>query len=208
MHGNSPFAGAPLHVSPRTRRSRAGFSLVEIATSIGIIAFAFVSLIGLLPTGLQVFREAIDSTNETWIAQSLNSMIQVTPWSKIGELERYTFFFDEEGRLTDRISPEDETAADEFVIQRRLYAVKLLIVKHRRPGDSGAALEGGGANEFSENVARVVMVIAPYHKPAAMKELAELSQMKDLQKLGKRSGLKTRAFLVTRMDSMRESATR
>lgn len=208
MHASSPCVGAPLHVSPRRRHSCAGFSLVEIATSIGIVAFAFISLLGLLPTGLQVFREAIDSTNETWISQSLNSMIQVTPWSKIEELEKFTFYFDEEGRLTDRTLPDEESLADEQMKEKRLYAVRLLIAKPKRPGDAGPAGNGSGENEFSENVVRVVTVIAPYLKPAAMKEFEELSGVDDLQKIGKRSGLKTRAFLVTRMDSMRESGTR
>ena len=181
MHASSPCVGARLHVSPRTRRSCSGFSLVEIATAIGIVAFAFISLIGLLPTGLRVFREAIDSTNETWIAQSLNSMVQVTPWSKMGELEKFTFYFDEEGRLTDRTSPEGEEIADEFLKEKRLYAVRLLIAKPMRPGDSGGSAGADVENAYSENVVRVVTVIAPYLKPAAMKEFEELSEVEDLQ---------------------------
>src|SRR4051812_25122874 len=64
-------------------RSRAGFSLVEVALAIGIVAFAFVALLGLIPTGLNTFRQAIDKKNETAIVQDLNSMVQVTPWDKI-----------------------------------------------------------------------------------------------------------------------------
>ncbi len=208
MHASPPCAGAPLRVSPRTCHGCGGFSLVEIATSIGIIAFAFISLIGLLPTGLQVFREAIDSSNETWIEQRLNSMVQVTPWARIEELEKFRFYFDEEGRLTDRTSPDESSAPEEQSVENRIYAVKLLTAKPLRPGDSSAVAIAGGENAFAENVVRVVMVIAPCQKPAAMKEFEKVTLLEDLQKLGKRSGVKTRAFLVTRMDSIREIGSR
>ena len=45
-----------------------GFSLVEVSASIGIMAFAFVALLGLLSGGLGHFREAIDRTVTAQIA--------------------------------------------------------------------------------------------------------------------------------------------
>ena len=62
-------------------RNHSGFSLVEVALAIGIIAFAFVSLFALMPTGLNTFRAAIDTSNETWIMQGMNSMIQTTDFT-------------------------------------------------------------------------------------------------------------------------------
>ena len=56
-----------LHFTPN--RSNSGFSLVEVSLAIGIIAFAFVALFSLMPTGLTTFRSAIDTSNETWIMQ-------------------------------------------------------------------------------------------------------------------------------------------
>jgi type II secretory pathway pseudopilin PulG len=38
------------------RQRRAGFTMVEIAIALGVIAFALVAIIGILPTGLQVQR--------------------------------------------------------------------------------------------------------------------------------------------------------
>src|ERR1044072_1866403 len=38
-----------------TRRRSGGFSLIEVTLALGIVGFAFVVLIGLLPAGLSVF---------------------------------------------------------------------------------------------------------------------------------------------------------
>ena len=48
---------------PPRGTSNAGFSLIEVTLAIGIIAFAFVALFGLLPTGMQTFRASVDTTN-------------------------------------------------------------------------------------------------------------------------------------------------
>ena len=61
---------------PAALRRDDGFSLVEVTLAIGIIAFAFVALFGLLPMGMTTFRAAVDSTNDTSIMQDLNSMVQ------------------------------------------------------------------------------------------------------------------------------------
>jgi uncharacterized protein (TIGR02598 family) len=44
----------------RRRLSRAGFTLVEVALAIGIVAFAFVALFALLPAGHTAYRRSID----------------------------------------------------------------------------------------------------------------------------------------------------
>lgn|GEM_PF-6307406 len=54
-----PSSVAPGSSSLRPFRRR-GFTLIETAFAIGIVAFAFVALIGLLPAGLTNFREAMD----------------------------------------------------------------------------------------------------------------------------------------------------
>jgi type II secretory pathway pseudopilin PulG len=42
------------------RKSAAGFSLVEVTLAIGVIAFAFVALLGMLPVGLNTHRQSVD----------------------------------------------------------------------------------------------------------------------------------------------------
>jgi hypothetical protein len=49
---------------PRRSNANAGFTMVEIAIALGVIAFALVVIIGILPTGMQVQR---DNRSETII---------------------------------------------------------------------------------------------------------------------------------------------
>jgi uncharacterized protein (TIGR02598 family) len=41
---------------------RGGFSLVEVVLAVGVVAFAFVAVLGLLPAGMTQFRQAIDTS--------------------------------------------------------------------------------------------------------------------------------------------------
>ncbi len=161
--------------------------------AIGIIAFSFVALFGLLPTGLKVFRESIDGANETWILQSLSSMAQVTEWSKLPSLGRDKggdiFYFDEEGRLIDTES-RPGAAAKEL----RLYAVKLLVEDFAVPQD-------GGGKTVHPSARRVIAIIASYPNPQAMTSFEEIQNAEDLEKYTGRQGLKFRSFLVAQMDS-------
>jgi type II secretory pathway pseudopilin PulG len=52
-------------ITPR----QSAFSLVEVVLAVGVISFAFVAILGLLPAGLQQFRQAIDNSVGTEIAQ-------------------------------------------------------------------------------------------------------------------------------------------
>src|SRR4051794_17422660 len=121
-------------LSASPSRFRAGFSLVEVALAIGIVAFAFVALLGLIPTGLNTFHAAIDKTNETMIVQDLNSMIQVTDWSKIDTLDylnsQEIYYYNDEGRFMDTKSNMGETGP----MITRIYGAKLLIESFSRPG--------------------------------------------------------------------------
>jgi type II secretory pathway pseudopilin PulG len=54
-------------------RAKSGFSLIEITLSIGIIAFALVAVLGLLPAGLNSQKDATDQARS---AQVLNDLTQ------------------------------------------------------------------------------------------------------------------------------------
>lgn len=189
MHSNPP----PVNPSlvPKQQDSP-GFSLVEVALALGIVAFAFVSLFGLLPVGLGVFRTAIDVGNETWIMQGLNSMVQVTEWPKIDDLQAETFYYNEEGRLTDTKS---NPSSDSKVVASRLYAVKMLIDhKFSRPNDSTAL----------PNSVRVIALFAPVANPTAMKDFDDTTTVTSVGTLKSTSQVRSRAFLVARMDSEKQ----
>lgn len=165
--------------------------------SIGIIAFAFVALFALIPTGLTTFRESIDTSNETWIMQNMNSMVQTTEFRKVKSLgyeeSGEIYYFDEEGKLTDT---ESKPAKDEKAKSDRLYAVKLLVEKLERPnGKTGEEMEHGW---------RVLAVFAPYHNPKGMEDFAKVSSAQSLRGLDARTAVRSRSFVVARMDSEKE----
>jgi len=70
-------------------RQRGGFSLVEVVIALGVVAFAFVALFGMLPVGLNAFNNSIDSTIETQIAESVISQLKQAKFSQL-----YTEFND------------------------------------------------------------------------------------------------------------------
>ena len=111
---------------PPAKRSDQGFSLVEISLALGIIAFAFIALLGLLPVGLQTFRQAIDTGNEARIMQSFMTKLEATEFSRIRDLDfekgEEIFYFDEEGMPTDTSKNEVPSLASQ-----RLYAAKIFI---------------------------------------------------------------------------------
>lgn len=87
---------------PDTLRSRhpasAAFSLIEVVLAIGVIAFGFVSILGLLPTGLQLFREAVETSVSSQIAQRVINDAQQTDFKVLTDednlpasLDTFTF---------------------------------------------------------------------------------------------------------------------
>ncbi len=60
-----------------------GFSLVEVTLAIGIIAFAFVAIFGLLPAGLTSFRRAMDYSIGTQIVSRLTNEAIQTDYSEL-----------------------------------------------------------------------------------------------------------------------------
>jgi hypothetical protein len=94
-------------------RNHAGaFSLVEITVAIGVIAFALVAILGLLPIGMKSGREAIDATRTSLIAQDVCDRVHASmvsndqfsqfyfgPYSKNPPLASF-FFYTSDGART------------------------------------------------------------------------------------------------------------
>lgn len=100
------------------------FSLVEVTIAIGVIAFALLAVIGLLPIGIQSSKDAGDDTRTSAIAQDVFNRTQ-------GQLDGYvvmtasnngyiaslpssvltagTFYYDSDGRFLSSSSPLSST---------------------------------------------------------------------------------------------------
>lgn len=71
-----------------------GFSLVEVTIALGLVAFAVVTVLALLPTGLTSIRESIDETVRTQISQQIAADVLQTPFVSVTDFTRY---YDNEG---------------------------------------------------------------------------------------------------------------
>jgi len=76
----NPFDACP---GPRARDRACGFSLIEVTIALGITSFALISIFGLLPTGLSTFRNSIDRSISSQIAQGIISRARQTDFSNL-----------------------------------------------------------------------------------------------------------------------------
>src|SRR5688572_15315225 len=123
--------------NPFLRRFRrvAGFSLIEVTLAIAIIAFAFIALIGLLPAGLGIFAQTVDSTNEMRISGHLSSMLLATDFDKLKSGSDYSsniYYYDVDGGFLDSDQDPNPKYANE-----RIYAARALFDKQNVPQPTG-----------------------------------------------------------------------
>ena len=99
------------------RQRRAGFSLIECALSLGVVSFAFVALVGMIPVGLNSFHSAIDATVGSQIAQRLLTEVRQAKFSELGAFNlnpdrdptkpSADYFFDGDGATTPSTTVEN-----------------------------------------------------------------------------------------------------
>ncbi len=74
--------GAPGRYGIGTRFTE-GFSLIEVTLAIGVVAFAFVALLGLIPLGLSTFRKAMDASIGAEIGQRVLNDLQQSDFNTV-----------------------------------------------------------------------------------------------------------------------------
>jgi uncharacterized protein (TIGR02598 family) len=110
---------------PSERSSRrAGFTLVEVTLALGIVAFAFLALLALLPAGNVAFRRAVDLAVCGQIAQRVISDCQNADFDTLTDATKDTNFvpghtltltmryFDDQGREIIPASPKRPNHAE------------------------------------------------------------------------------------------------
>lgn len=84
-----------------TRKYALGFSLVEVVLCLGVVGFAFVALLGLLPLGLKTFRQAMETSIQSQIAQQISSELQQVRFSDLTSANyassHFPQYFDDQG---------------------------------------------------------------------------------------------------------------
>ncbi|XHR28392.1 MAG: Verru_Chthon cassette protein B [Chthoniobacteraceae bacterium] len=79
----------------RSLPAQNAFSLVEVTLAIGIVAFAFVSILGLIPVGLANFRSAMENSIESQIIQQVASDLQQSNFSDLKQNQPVRYFDDQ-----------------------------------------------------------------------------------------------------------------
>jgi uncharacterized protein (TIGR02598 family) len=75
-------------VSSNSRSGTAGFSLVELAITMGLLAVALLALLSLVPTAHQQLKTAMDTTTAAQIARSVMSEFQTAGLGEVLRLGR------------------------------------------------------------------------------------------------------------------------
>jgi uncharacterized protein (TIGR02598 family) len=173
-----------------------GFSLVEIALAVGVIAFAFVALFGMLPLGLQTFRDAIDTNNEARIVQMFVSKVLATDFKNLKTTVDFgatgeVAYFDEEGTQIDTSTNPIASRASS-----RIYEAKVFV-------DDPAVPTLTNTLTYSANI---VVVFANMSSPAAKEfgdQTANLAKLRTyLSNTKGKTGLKVRPLIVSKMDGV------
>jgi len=162
---------------PRSRTL--GFSLVEVALAIGIVAFAFVALLSLLPAGLTTFRRALDTSICSQISQRIVGEAQQVDFDVLtdrnnlpassdnrefsfrmrrpGTMDVLLRYFDEQGNEIIPASP-NRLSPDETL--RVIYAVNVRVIPRVTLPTGSQGFPVARAMAESGNLAQVTVQIA------------------------------------------------
>jgi uncharacterized protein (TIGR02598 family) len=79
----------------RSHRNQSGFSLIEVLLAVGIVAMAFIPLLGLLPTGMSAMHAAADQTVTSQIVQRVAGEFQQADFDGIDSSSDLRYFDEE-----------------------------------------------------------------------------------------------------------------
>ncbi len=92
---------------PALNKKRRAFSLVEVTMALGLVSFAVITVIGLMPVGIAALHRAIDTTEEAQIVRQIGAQVLLTPYSQLpANFSGTTFYYDQDGVfLTNSAAP-------------------------------------------------------------------------------------------------------
>jgi len=115
----------------KVKRVVSAFSLVEVVLALGVVSFAFVSVVGLMPVGLKTFRQAVDTGVRGQLSQKITAEAQRSRFSDLtaGDFSKLNFpkYYDEQGKSVASAAAPD-----------RIYTVDMISapVRVTLPGSS------------------------------------------------------------------------
>jgi uncharacterized protein (TIGR02598 family) len=159
---------------PKPTRQR-GFSLIEVTIAMAIAAVAVVTLLGLIPQGMDTMRAAGDEAIQGRIHQQILNELQMTPFEDLGgnsPLDQYhhmEFFYDAQGEeLSDsknQGSVPEERKKGAFA---HIYSARVSVLSvggsNQAPDSVGSSNFKGykfGGDEPNQFVRPVIVEVAP-----------------------------------------------
>lgn len=112
-----------------------GFSLIETVIALGIMGLAVTALLGLIPQGLKMSKNAANAGAQARILDTIKSDLAHFSFSQLGTLKTERLLFDDEGILLDR---SESNALVSYVAE---------IINHTSTG-SGFSLPGSSAEPY------------------------------------------------------------
>ncbi len=90
-------SSSPFRIPIGCRIRARAFSILEVVVAIGVVAFAFTALLGLLPVGMTIFSSALDTSVHSQIIQRFVSDAEQTDFNTLQQQPAVTRYFDDEG---------------------------------------------------------------------------------------------------------------
>ena len=120
---------------------RKGFSLIEVTLAVGIVSFAILPVMALLPIGLNINRQSIEATVSSQIIARITRELQQTDFSSLpsSPSSPLTYCFDDQGNLLASGNNSALPALTSGQRALRIYDVLASVNKQSSlPGISGA----------------------------------------------------------------------
>lgn len=135
------------------KRTLKGFSLAEVAIAVAIAALGLVSVMGLMPTGLDNLRQAGESVAKARIYQQLFNELQLSDWGKENGGWDKLVKYDSERRYFD--SEGTPIRDDDTGFKARLGYVAMFEIDRE-----GVPLPGAAASDQRKDMRRVRVRVA------------------------------------------------
>jgi uncharacterized protein (TIGR02598 family) len=129
--------------------SRRAFSLVEVSLALAVVSIALLSVMGLMPVGLNTMREAMDQTAEAQILRRISGEAALVPYDR---LDAYAaagpYYFAQDGTLQGQQGQDTR------------YAVSLQRFAANFPGSTNASDLSGSIATFRLETVRLAAGVA------------------------------------------------